>query len=61
MDTDTRIVSPQALTAFVTELFTAGGLPAADAALVAKVLVWSNLRGVDSHGLRTASITRRPT
>jgi ureidoglycolate dehydrogenase (NAD+) len=51
MENETRTVSPQALTAFVTDLFSAAGLPPEDAALVAKVLVWSNLRGVDSHGV----------
>ena len=37
---------------FAAEIFTALGMPAADAALEAEVLVWSNLRGVDSHGVQ---------
>lgn len=51
MKNDSRIVSPDALTTFVKDLFTASGLPSEDAALIARVLVWSNLRGVDSHGV----------
>jgi ureidoglycolate dehydrogenase (NAD+) len=51
MEKEARIVSPQALMAFVTNLFSASGLPPEDAKLVAKVLIWSNLRGVDSHGV----------
>lgn len=51
MKNESRIVSLQALTAFVTELFAASGVPEPDAALIARVLVWSNLRGVDSHGV----------
>jgi ureidoglycolate dehydrogenase (NAD+) len=51
MEITPHIVSEDALTLFVTELFAASGLPPADASLVARVLVWSNLRGVDSHGV----------
>ncbi len=39
------------LTRFVGEIFAAKGMRAADAAIVADVLVWANLRGVDSHGV----------
>lgn len=50
--TDTpRIVSQAALTQFATDLFAASGMPPADAAQVARVLVWSNMRGVESHGV----------
>ena len=36
---------------FTRAVFTAAGLPSEDAALEAEVLVWANLRGVDSHGV----------
>jgi uncharacterized oxidoreductase len=39
------------LAEFVSRLFSASGLPEADAALVATSLVGSNLRGHDSHGV----------
>ena len=39
------------LTRFATDLFARAGLPRADAAVVAEVLVWANLRGVDTHGV----------
>ena len=51
METSSWIVPEPALTDFVVQLLAAAGLPPADAGLVAKVLVWSNLRGVDSHGV----------
>ncbi len=35
---------------FFTDVFVAKGMDAADAATVAEVLAWANLRGVDSHG-----------
>ena len=41
---------------FTAAVFSRAGMPEADAALEAEVLVWANLRGVDSHGvLRVAS------
>src|SRR5262249_58011511 len=41
---------------FFTDLFVAKGMAADGAATVAEVLVWANLRGVDSHGaMRTQS------
>jgi ureidoglycolate dehydrogenase (NAD+) len=44
------------LSAFVTAIFQAKGMNAADAASVADVLIWANLRGIDSHGVnRVAS------
>jgi LDH2 family malate/lactate/ureidoglycolate dehydrogenase len=38
------------LARFFTDLFVAKGMSADGAATVAEVLVWANLRGVDSHG-----------
>ena len=35
---------------FFTAVFAAKGMSASDAATVADMLVWANLRGVDSHG-----------
>lgn len=39
------------LTRFATDIFARAGLPRADAGVVAEVLVWANLRGVDTHGV----------
>ncbi|MCH8856151.1 MAG: Ldh family oxidoreductase, partial [Proteobacteria bacterium] len=36
---------------FATEVFVKVGMPPEDAAIEADVLVWANLRGVDSHGI----------
>ena len=36
---------------FMASVFARAGMPAADAALEAEVLVWANLRGIDSHGV----------
>jgi LDH2 family malate/lactate/ureidoglycolate dehydrogenase len=44
-------VTPDALKRFATSIFSRSGLPQADAAVVADVLVWANLRGVDTHGV----------
>jgi ureidoglycolate dehydrogenase (NAD+) len=44
-------VAAQALEAFTRAVFIHAGLPPADAAIEAEVLVWANLRGVDSHGV----------
>jgi len=44
-------LSPQALTAFCRALFEAEGVPPEHAATWAEVLVWANLRGVESHGV----------
>src|SRR5258708_22278627 len=43
--------SADALRRFATEIFARTGMPEADAAVVAGVLVWANLRGVDTHGV----------
>jgi ureidoglycolate dehydrogenase (NAD+) len=44
-------VSADALARFAAEVFGRAGLPEADAAAIADVLVWANLRGVESHGV----------
>ena len=36
---------------FIQSVFENAGMPAEDAAIEAEVLVWANLRGVDSHGV----------
>ena len=51
MQRTSRSVPELELLKFSSKLFSAAGLPKDDAALIAKVLVWSNLRGVDSHGV----------
>ncbi len=45
------IVKADTLRAFTQEIFTRVDVPPADAAIQADVLVWANLRGVDSHGV----------
>ena len=49
--TETR-VEWRALQNFTAEVFKGLGMPEKDAALEAEVLVWANLRGVDSHGVQ---------
>ena len=45
---------------FMAKVFEGLGMPAADAALEAEVLVWANLRGTDSHGVqRIAEYSRQ--
>ena len=51
MSGNDRLVLEAALAGFAADLFAGAGAPAADAALIAKALVWANLRGVDSHGV----------
>src|SRR2546428_5535339 len=46
-----RTAPAAALNRFATEVFARAGMPGADAAVVADVLVWANLRGVDTHGV----------
>lgn len=41
----------EALSRFVSEVFTGEGLPAEHAAMVAEALLTANLRGVDTHGV----------
>ena len=45
-------VDGKALQAFTATVFEKVGLPVEDAAIEAEVLVWANLRGVDSHGVQ---------
>jgi len=45
------VVNWESLREFATQVFVKAGLPPQDAATEAKVLVWANLRGVDSHGV----------
>ena len=45
------IISADALRDFAAGLLAAGGFARDDAAAMADLLVWANLRGVDSHGL----------
>lgn len=45
------IVRADDLRRFTTDIFTRAGMSDADARVVADVLVWANLRGVDSHGV----------
>jgi len=49
----TRLVTVTAdnLKQFIRALFAASAFPMADAQVLADVLVWANLRGVDSHGV----------
>jgi LDH2 family malate/lactate/ureidoglycolate dehydrogenase len=44
-------VDGESLKAFTKEVFVRAGLAPADAGIEAEVLVWANLRGVDSHGV----------
>ena len=50
MKDETRVPAAE-LQEFTKGVFIAAGLPSEDAALEAEVLVWANLRGVDSHGV----------
>jgi len=45
------VATARALRRFTTDLFVRAGMSAAHAATVADVLVWANLRGIDSHGV----------
>ena len=44
-------VASEALRRFAVDIFARTGMPEAHAAIVADVLVWANLRGVDTHGI----------
>src|SRR5262245_33831495 len=44
-------VTADALRRFTRDVFVRAGMPEADAAVVAEVLVWADLRGVDTHGV----------
>ena len=45
-------VDASTLESFTCEVFKKAGMPAEDAAIEAEVLIWANLRGVDSHGVQ---------
>lgn len=47
----TIVVDRTTLQTLTAQIFTAAGMPPEDAAIEAEVLVWANLRGVDSHGV----------
>ena len=47
----TAIVTADALRRFAADVFERAGMRGGDAAVVADVLVWANLRGVDTHGV----------
>jgi LDH2 family malate/lactate/ureidoglycolate dehydrogenase len=50
----------QALQDFTQKIFEGVGMPSKDARIEAEVLVWANLRGVDSHGVqRVAEYVQR--
>jgi LDH2 family malate/lactate/ureidoglycolate dehydrogenase len=49
-ETTPHLVRPEKLRALVARLFSAAGVPDADAETVAEVLVEADLRGVESHG-----------
>lgn len=51
MSQDEVRIAFKPLKAFTREVFVKVGMPPEDAELVADVLVWANLRGVDSHGV----------
>ena len=50
MSKDIRI-SAADLNSFTKEVFISVGLPPGDAEIEAELLVWANLRGIDSHGV----------
>lgn len=50
MSKDTRIAAVD-LKSFTKEVFISVGLPPEDAEIEAELLVWANLRGIDSHGV----------
>lgn len=50
-DKNGTVVSEDGLFSFARDIFAAAGVGAAHAALWAEVLVWANLRGVDTHGV----------
>ena len=49
-------VTAGALRRFIQDVFVRAGMPETDAAIVADVLVWADLRGVDSHGVSRISM-----
>ena len=53
------LVDPADLTRFTTDIFECAGMPREDAEIEADVLVWANLRGVDSHGVLADSVVHQ--
>jgi len=51
MSEDAVIVSAESLKHFAHEIFLRAGMSGEHAGVTAEVLVWADLRGVDSHGL----------
>lgn len=51
MAQDNVLADWKQLKAFTQEVFVKAGISSADAEIVADVLVWANLRGIDSHGV----------
>ena len=51
MEQNTIRIASEPLKKFATDILTAAGMPPDDAENEAEVLVWSNLRGVDPHGV----------
>lgn len=51
MDQGTILIAAEPLKKFATDIFIAAGMPPDDAKNEAEVLVWANIRGVDSHGV----------
>jgi len=49
-------IHSDALTAYLSQLFEAKGMRPAEARQIGEVLVWANLRGVDSHGVMRAPL-----
>ena len=45
------LVGWKQLKSFTQEVFVKADIPPEDAEIVADVLVWANLRGIDSHGV----------
>ncbi len=46
-----RLMAHGALQEFMAKIFEGAGMPPEDAKIEAEILVWANLRGVDSHGV----------
>ena len=47
-----KVIAGEALQEFTREVLIRAGMPPEDAATEAEVIVWANLRGVDSHGVQ---------
>ncbi len=46
-----QVIAPEAMRAFMERLFVRVGVPAADAAQAAEVLLFSDIHGIESHGI----------